>query len=218
MNGRLRRCEQLTDAERAAMLGLMREHFCGVTSAQFERDLAEKNWVILLEAAGRVRGFSTLQVYVSRSVRVIFSGDTIVHRDARGSSALARTWLEAVRQLQPEYWLLITSGFRTYRFLPVFWKEFWPRHDSPTAPALLCELAHERFGQHYDPATGIVRIAAPQVLRAGLREIPASRLTDRHVEFFARANPGHGRGDELVCLCPLAPANQTPAGRRLVAL
>ena len=174
--------------------------------------------MILLEAAGRVHGFSTLQVYVSRSVRVVFSGDTIVHRAAWGSSALARTWLEVVRQLQPEYWLLITSGFRTYRFLPVFWKEFWPRHDSPAAPALLCELARERFGQQYDPATGIVRVAAPQVLRGELREIPVSRLTNRHVEFFARANPGHVRGDELVCLCPLTSANQTLAGRRLVAL
>jgi len=38
------------------------------------------------------------------------------------------------------------------------------------------------------------------------------------VEFFARVNPGYVRGDELVCLCPLTGANQTPAARRLLAL
>jgi hypothetical protein len=193
----------------------MQEYFLGVTPEQFEHDLAEKNQVILLEDGGRLRGFSTLLIYDS-SARAVYSGDTIVHRDAWGSSALARTWLEAVRVLRPEYWLLITSGFRTYRFLPVFWKEFWPRHDAPQRPALLDTLARERCGSRY--ADGLVRFDAPQVLRNGLKEIPPNRLTDPHVAFFAQANPGHDRGDELVCLCPLTPANQTPAGRRLVAL
>jgi hypothetical protein len=212
MNGRLVRREQLTDAERAAMFGLMEEYFLGVTEAQFDRDLAEKNWVILLEGAGRVRGFSTLLVREG----VVHSGDTIVHRDAWGSSALARTWLEAIRELRPRYWLLITSGFRTYRFLPVFWKEFWPRHDEEERPALLETLARERFGSRY--AEGIVRFEFPQVLRNGLKEVPTGRLTNPHVDFFVRANPGHARGDELVCLCPLTAENQTAAGRRLVAL
>jgi hypothetical protein len=208
------------------MLALMQEHFAGVTEELFDRDLAEKNWVILLEDdRGRLRGFSTQLLSAMQvsgaPVRVVFSGDTIVDRDAWGSNALARTWLEAVRTWQsdvPLYWLLITSGFRTYRFLPVFWKEFWPRHDSPALPAILMAMASERFGRRYDQATGIVRLAAPQVLRNGLAEIPPNRLGNPHVEFFARVNPGHARGDELACLCPLTRANQTPAGRKLAAL
>jgi hypothetical protein len=216
MKGRLVHTKQLTSAERHAMLALMQEFFIGVSERQFAHDLAGKNWTILLEDAGRMRGFSTLQVYESVGTRVIYSGDTIVHREAWGSSALARTWLEAVRELRPEYWLLITSGFRTYRFLPVFWHEFWPRHDAPTRPALLEILARERFGDRY--YDGIVRFSAPQVLRNGLKEIPPSRLSDPHVVFYAQANPGHACGDELVCLCPLTPVNQTTAGRRLVAL
>jgi len=215
VKGRLVRREELADAERGAMLALMQEYFVGVTEAQFAGDLAEKNWVILLEDAGRLRGFSTMRLYDS-AARVVYSGDTIVHREAWGSTALARTWLEAVRELRPEYWLLITSGFRTYRFLPVFWKEFWPRHDAPACPALLETLGRERFGNHY--VNGIVRFDVPQVLRNGLKEIPPGRLDDPHVRFFAERNPGHAQGDELVCLCPLTAANQTAAGRRLVAL
>ena len=210
VKGRL--VQWVTDAEREAMFALMQEFFLGVCRGQFENDLAEKSHVILLEDAGVVRGFSTLLVRDG----VVHSGDTIVHRDAWGSSALARTWLETIRELKPEYWLLITSGFRTYRFLPVFWKEFWPRHDSPTSPALLDELARQRFGNQY--RAGIVRFAQPQVLRNGLKEIPSGRLADPHIQFFAQNNPGHAAGDELVCLCPLTAANQTPAGRRLVAL
>jgi len=218
MNGHLLRSEQLTGILRAAMFDLMHEYFYGVTVEQFESDLQEKNWVILLEESGRVCGFSTMLAYDSHGVRVVYSGDTIVHRKAWGSSLLGRIWLQAVRGMQSQYWLLITSGFRTYRFLPVFWKEFWPRYDMPAIPPLLKRLATERFGSGYDADSGIVRLAEPQRLRHGLDEIPSGRLTDPHVAFFAQANPGHSRGEELVCLCPLAPANQTAAGRRLVKL
>lgn len=226
MTGRLVSRADLTSPQRALMRALMQQHFTGVTAAGFDRDLAEKAWVILLEdEQGQVKGFSTQLLYTTQvggtSVRVVYSGDTIVHRDAWGSNALARTWLEAVRSWQsdvPLYWLLLTSGFRTYRFLPVFWKEFWPRHNSPALPPMLNAIAGERFGARYDPAMGIVRLAEPQVLRDGLNEISPGRLGNAHVDFFARVNPGHARGDELVCLCPLTPANQTSAGRKLVAL
>jgi len=218
VTGRLVERATLTEEERSAMFALLEKHFDGAERARFERDLLGKTWVILLEEDGVMLGFSTLDVYESDAAqsRVAFSGDTVVDRDAWGSSALARTWLQAISRLRPEYWLLITSGFRTYRFLPVFWKEFWPRHGAPERPALLEALARERFGSRY--ADGRVRLEQPQRLRDGLADVPPGRLADPHVDFFVRANPCHAEGEELVCLCPLAPANQTAAGRRLVAL
>jgi hypothetical protein len=188
-----------------------------VTTAQFARDLAEKNWVIVLEDdAGNIRGFSTLLVYESTvaPVRVVYSGDTIVDREAWGSSVLARTWIAAVRDLRADYWLLITSGFRTYRFLPVFWREFWPQWNASQVPPLLDALARERFARCYE--AGIVRFERPQVLRGELREVPAGREADPHVAFFAARNPGWVRGDELVCLCELSASNLTAAGERMV--
>lgn len=232
----------LTAAQQADMYALLDAHFEGVTPRQVRRDLEEKNWVILLEQggggeggdarAGTLCGFSTLLVYESRfegePVSVVYSGDTIVRRDAWGSSALPRTWIASVNSLRPlyprgrYYWLLITSGYRTYRFLPLFWRNFIPCHDGPTPMRdgqLLHHLAAERFGPAFDPATGVVRFERPQALRneAGLRGIPPERLqSDPHVAFFAARNPGHERGDELVCLCELGDDNLTPAGRRMV--
>lgn len=216
MNGRILDCHDLSDSHRHDMLSLMCRHFEGITPARFTDDLAQKNRVILLEdPAGRLRGFSTLLVYDSTvaPVRVAYSGDTIVDPAAWGSPALLRTWIQAVRQLRAEYWLLITSGFRTYRFLPVFWREFWPRHDAPEPPVLLDLLARERFGDRY--AHGLVRFHQPQRLRGALADIPPGRLADPHIAFFARRNPGWASGDELVCLCDLAPANLSPAGLRV---
>ena len=221
----------LTAAQQADMYALLDAHFEGVTPRQFRRDLEEKNWVILLEQGGKLCGFSTLLAYETRfeggPVSVVYSGDTIVRRDAWGSSALPRTWIASVNSLRPHYprgryyWLLITSGYRTYRFLPLFWRNFFPCHDAPTPMRdgqLLHHLAAERFGPRFDPATGVVRFERPQALRdrEGLRGIPPERLADPHVAYFAARNPGHGRGDELVCLCELTDDNLTPAGRRMV--
>ncbi|HWB58829.1 MAG TPA: hypothetical protein VG733_05020, partial [Chthoniobacteraceae bacterium] len=117
------------------------------------------------------------------------------------------------------YWLFLTSGFRTYRFLPVFWREFHPRFDVPVPDEqkrLLDFLAAERYGAQYDAACGIVRFANPQRLRDGLSGIPAGKTDDPHVAFFLEKNPGHAAGDELVCLCDLSAENLTPAGRRMV--
>ena len=217
-------------ARRDDMFRLLGEHFAGVTRTQFERDLEEKNWVILVNQGARLVGFSTLLAYEASfddgPVSAIYSGDTIMARDAWGSTALPRAWIETVNELRttysrgPLYWLLLTSGFRTYRFLSVFWRIFWPRFDAPfdrERNRLLNHLAGERFGNQFDPATGIVRFQRPQRLRRELAEVPAGRFADPHIACFLARNPRHAEGDELVCLTELSAENLTAAGRRMLA-
>jgi hypothetical protein len=117
------------------------------------------------------------------------------------------------------FWLLLTSGFRTYRFLPVFWREFFPRFDRSTPPELhrlLYQLANERFGAQFDAPAGVVRFAHPQQLAAGLETVPPGRERDPHTVFFLARNPGHAQGDELACLTELCQENLTAAGRRMM--
>ena len=220
----------LTPGHRAEMFALLSRHFDGVTRGRFERDLAEKNWVVEIRRGGRLLGFSTLLAEEAQNegepITAIYSGDTIVAPEAWNSPALARTWIAAVNflrstfPLRPCHWLLLTSGFRTYRFLPVFWREFFPNCATP-APAhkrrLLDHLATRRYGACYDAASGIVRFSEPQKLSASLRSIPAGREADPHVAFFLARNPGFVRGDELACLTEIGETNLTPAGRRMVA-
>ncbi len=234
MKGRLVPIGDLDRDDRSAMFELFGRFFDDARRAHFESDLEQKNWVLLLErqASGRradLCGFSTLLFYPvadrGEKLNVIYSGDTIVAPDAWGKSVLASAWIAAVKRLHRRrpadrlMWLLIASGYRTYRFLPVFWREFFPRYDRPTPAAtgeLMNRLASERFAGAYRPDSGIVRLAEPQVLARELRGSPAERLSNARVAFFARANPGHARGDELVCLTELADHNLTPAGRRMV--
>lgn len=215
--------------ERAAMFQLLGENFDGVTRLQFDRDLEEKNWVILVHQGARLVGFSTLLAYEARfegrPVSVIYSGDTIMAREAWGSTVLPRAWIETVNSLRatysrgPFYWLLLTSGFRTYRFLAVFWREFWPRFDARPEVRqrrLLNHLAAGRFGDQFDPETGLVRFHQPQRLRRELAAVPAGRTDDPHVAHFLARNPRHAAGDELVCLTELSAINLTAAGRRML--
>ena len=221
--------ESLTVTQRDEMFALLSAHFEGVARDQFERDLAEKDWVVEVRRGERLVGFTTLLVrqvqHEGRELTALYSGDTIVAPDAWNSPALARAWIASVNAIRNTrgagtfHWLLLASGFRTYRFLPVFWREFYPRHDV-TTPAhqqeLLAALARAQYGAFYDESSGVVQFPNPQRLRGGLSEIPSGRELDPNVRFFLERNPGHLAGDELVCLTEIADDNLTRAGRRMV--
>mgnify|MGYP001595070906 CR=1 FL=1 len=220
----------LAPQEIGEMLDLFHEHFDGATLDLFKRDLSNKDWVILLRDAEHecIQGFSTIALYETaicgQRLSVVYSGDTIIRPSYWGTPELPRAWIKTVlaksaHMQQPLYWLLISSGYKTYRFLTVFYKEFYPRYDKPTPPeqqAILDHLAAERFGLDYRRDLGIVRFtngATP--LREGVAEVTVERLQDPYITFYVARNPGHAHGDELVCLTQIHTANFTAAGRRM---
>ena len=223
------RRNDLSPAQKRAMFELLEQHFEGVSAELFARDLAEKDLALVLTRGERLVGFSTLQAYRTSfegaPMNVIYSGDTIVTPEAWGTTALPRAWVAGVETLRATlppgrcFWLLLTSGYRTYRFLPVFWREYFPRCDRPTEPdkqRLLQHLAQQRFNGQFDCQAGVVRFSNPQRLRTGLQRISEGRERDPHVSFFLARNPGHVNGDELVCLTELCPENLTRAGQRMM--
>ncbi len=161
-----------------------------------------------------------------REIAAFFSGDTIIHRDYWGETILSRIWAQTVfaevdrlTVERPEalvYWFLICSGYKTWRFPPVFFREFYPNAASATPPhvqRILDALGRSKFGEEYLPGEGIVRFRAATPLRPGVAEITDQRLHDPHVAFFAHANPGHHRGDELACLAELSRRKSHARGR-----
>jgi hypothetical protein len=222
---------ELTREDLAAMLALFAEYFAAVSPARFAQDLAAKDWVILLRdpATEALQGFSTLALYTTtfqgQPISVVYSGDTMIRPAFWGTPELPRTWIKTVlartaEMPQPLYWLLISSGYKTYRFLPVFYRHFYPRYDQPTPPAIQCLIDHlacERFGDDYEPTTGIVRFASGATpLRTGIADPPPERLDDPHIAYFLARNRGYQQGDELVCLTHIHPNNLTAAGRRML--
>jgi hypothetical protein len=222
----------LSDAEIERMYALQNRYFTRVCRERFRRDLSEKDWVILQEHPQcGLAGFSTascFRVQVGEGdVHVLFSGDTVIDRDAWQSSTLAGAFGHLALRIEeqsssPLYWLLISKGYRTYRFLPVFFNEFYPVHDRPT-PArymrLLDRVCTVRFGDAWQPHAGVLDFGEEhERLRRSMCTIPSHRASDLHVRHFLARNPDFMHGIELACIAPVRRANFNRAGLRAMAM
>ncbi|MDH3861878.1 MAG: hypothetical protein OEU53_09255 [Gammaproteobacteria bacterium] len=229
MKGKVVRREETGSKMRVSMYDLFCQQFDGVSFDVFNRDLERKNWVLLLQNEnGVLCGFSSMDIYDvevdGQTIAVVYSGDTVVDSETWSDSALSYYWMGAIDYLrrlyrrERLYWFLLVSGYRTYRFLPVYSASFYPRYDKHTPgniQLIMDTVASARFGNNYNPETGVVRLDAPAILKSGYRGIPENRLSDPHIKYFAERNPGHERGDELVCFSILAEDELTRLGRRM---
>ena len=211
---------------------LFERYYDEVSPAAFHRDLHAKEWVIVLTeaASGRIKGFSTLclmEVTVrGETVVGAFSGDTIVDRDAWGEHELVKSWYYLMEQIRERsrprrlFWFLISKGYRTYLYLPTFFREFYPRDGVSTPPfedGLIEAFGTTRYPDHFNPVSGVVEFERSEGrLKAGYAGIPAHRRNDANVAFFMRRNPGYTHGNELVCVAEFAHANFREFGARLV--
>lgn len=231
LSGQVKCVADLSARERDEMYGLLSSYFANTSRQQFECDLAEKDWVIILceTMTNSVQGFSTLMklrlTIAGEPAVIFFSGDTIIGREYWGEMVLPKLWGRHVFGLADQirdarvYWFLISSGYKTYRYLPLFFREFYPSHGRPTPPPvkqMLDQIGQFKFGGGYDAESGVIRFQKASPLQPGVAEITPHRLIDPHIAFFLSANPGHDNGDELACLAELSRDNLTPAGRRMV--
>jgi hypothetical protein len=232
LQGLLLPVSALTRRQRQAMFKLMDRYYENMNPDTFAVDLDEKQWVILVRDphTQELCGFSTqmlLEATVAgRPLTALFSGDTIIARERWGDQSLLHVWGRLALSLIDRhgdsslYWFLISKGYKTYRLLPLFFHEFYPRVAEPTpawARQTIDALARSKYPAAYDAHDGLVRAGARQDrLRPGIAEITPERQRDQHVRFFLERNPGHGQGDELCCIAPLTRANFTAAARRVI--
>jgi hypothetical protein len=222
---------RLTMSDRRKLYELLERHYEHVSWTQFEADLLEKDAVIVLrDASGLPCGFSTqkvMQIAVDGfPVRAIFSGDTIIDPNHWGEQELGRAWCRYVGQVraaEPEtslYWFLISKGYRTYLYLPVFFKSYYPACAWPTPAAeqrILNALAIAKFQEDYDAESGLVVFPESRGnLKPELAAVPPHRLKNQHVQFFLSCNPTYSEGTELGCLAEISPENMRSYPARIL--
>ncbi|HEY1351773.1 MAG TPA: hypothetical protein VGF67_19300 [Ktedonobacteraceae bacterium] len=210
---------------------LLCQSFLGVSWHDFIRDFQEKDAVMILRkehGQGEIVGWSTLMVLTlalpGEEVKGVFSGDTVVLPEYRSSTGLGVELVQYFFQTYEQfprhkvYYILISKGWRTYRILPFFFKDFAPRYDRPTSfydTMIRDAFGKKKYPHHYHPETGVITFSDQRVRPESIDAAPTHQ--DRHAAFFLYRNPGYLDGHELVCVAKIAPDNFTHRVRRLAS-
>jgi hypothetical protein len=180
----------------------------------FLHDLSKKTGAFIMRnPSGRVVGFSTLLTCnvqaAGRTVRGVFSGDTIIERAYWGSRALQLEFFKfliaekARNPLKPIYWFLISKGFKTYLLLANNFFTYYPRHDGQDSHLgdIVDAYCEQMYPAYYNRDKRILDFGndyAP--LKTDVADITDRMRQDNpKIRFFEDSNPEWRRGTELPC-------------------
>lgn len=231
LNMQIIKISLVSEGEKMEMFNLIKGYFSNFKIEEFFKDMSEKDWVIVLrEVDEKIFGFSTIQVIRSkvdgREVVYVFSGDTIVDPHYWQANMLAPAFgffmLRMIDDYKgiPVYWFLITKGYRTYRFLPIYFRKYYPVYNQETPPEydrLLKFICTRKFGEWYNPETGVITFnGARDHLNDRMCEIPESKKQNPHIKFFLEKNPYYYQGDELACIADISRENLNRMAYRIM--
>lgn len=220
--------KNISSQERDEIIYLYLNYYAGSNAAQVMSDLNNKTEIILMTCKNTIVGFTTLELYEkqwqNKAIRIIYSGDTIVAKEHWGQQSLAFACITRMGQYKQEkpdlplYWFLIVKGHRTYKYLPVFAKTFYPHWDYQIdeLKKLADFLARDKFAETYNPQTGILDFPESKGHLKEQYAYPNDNEKNKlSVRYFLKRNPEYIKGHELVCLCELSRENLKPLTRRV---
>ncbi len=156
-------------------------------------------------------------------VAAIFTSHVLLQEAWRGQHLIQKLGLRMFLEtrlrhpLHSIYWFFDTFSYKSYLLMPRNFRDFWPRYDLPTPEferALIAHLASQVHGPAWRPGRGVAVRSGRKRLRASTAPLAIAPGIDPHMDFYARANPGHAEGDMLVCLCPLTLRNWISVARK----
>ena len=222
----------LSNSMKDSMYKLLEYYYANVRWRDFISDLMEKQWAILLfsTSSNQLVGFSTQMCIVPENKNfencvVLYSGDTIIAHEYWGSITLPIAFLELVSEIKNNfpgkkvYWLLISKGLRTFKFLSVFLNDYYPNPNFPTPLSikeLMDAMGQLKFGKKFNSEHGIIKANDnDQYLKKEFQ--PEEKKENEVATFFFSKNPGYFKGDELLCMAEISDANLHPFIKRLVS-
>jgi len=224
---------EVSEGQKKRMFEILCTYFDNVSFSLFLSDLKDKNWVIVLSDScdGKIQGFSTQKLIYTQvekvSVRALFSGDTIIDKKFWGGSELVKKWFDLVipmvenKKEEKFYWFLISMGYKTYRFLPVYFKNFYPCFDKDIPKfekKVRDKLGELKYPGEYDKDSGVINFQKKAAcLKKNFADIPVKRLNNPHIRNFLERNPLYGQGNELVCLAELSYDNFKPIVYKMIS-
>lgn len=212
---RYQKVQTLTVTDVLRMHALFEAHYASGPLSTFLDDLSRKEGVFMVRrrSDGEIVGFSTLGVYRfnvgGRRIKGLFSGDTIIESAHRGSRTLqqAFAWklfVEAIKApLTPQYWLLISKGYKTYLLMARNFSEFHPRrdHPNPQMAAMVRDYCEAMFPGKLNEQTMLLHFGEDaNRLKPDVADITEAMRQDPDIRHFEQLNPTWAQGTELPCI------------------
>lgn len=212
---RYQKVDTLTVSDVLRMHALFEAHYASSPLATFLDDLSRKEgaFIVRRRSDGEIVGFSTLGVYRfdlgGRTVKGLFSGDTIIEGAHRGSRTLQKAFawklfLEALKApLTPQYWLLISKGYKTYLLMARNFPDFHPRRAqaNPDMADMVANYCDAMFPGKLDRETMLLNFGDDaNRLKPEVADITDAMRTDPDIRHFERLNPTWAQGTELPCI------------------
>lgn len=225
--------KDLSLQEKDNMFELMSCYYENTKKENFIFDLSKKYQVILLkdDDTDNIKGFSTLVLYNmtidNQNIKLLFSGDTVIDKEYWSNNNLMQVWIKNAIDLKQKsseklYWLLISKGYKTYKYLSTMYNEYYPCYSKNT-PEFEQKII-DKFGEifypnNYDKEKGLIIMnKSKDYLKEEFSKIPQSKLKDPNINFFALKNPEFYNGNELVCITELSVDNLNKSGRRMLGI
>ena len=212
--------KNLTQSSIERMYCIMEQNYSSISFPSFKNDLKNKQFIGLLKDIGnQIQGFTTYAINPfglgNSEYNILFSGDTIISPPYWGSQELAKVWCTTVGGLIsgiPEkqwYWFLLSKGHRTYLYLPLFFKKYYPavnKSEQADLFPIINKCADAMYGSNWKPKKKVITFDKSH---GELKKIHAETTLKKvksnvHIDFFLRRNPGFENGDELTCMTELS--------------
>jgi len=208
---------ELSHQQKLRMFKLYAANYNNTSKPLFLSDISKKQYVILLlDEQNEIQGFSSIAVNPkncgTNNYNIFFSGDTIISPKFWGTQELVKGFTEAVGRLLASdqqkkwYWFLMSKGHRTYMYLVLFFKTYYPhlKEANPELKQILNEVADKLFGKYWQPEKDLIVFPESMgELTPELAHASFEKRRNKHVAFFLEKNPDFYKGEELACITPL---------------
>lgn len=212
---RYQKVDTLSVTDITRMHALFEANYAFSPLSTFISDLKKKDGVFLVrkKATQEIVGFSTLGIYTfelgGKKAKGLFSGDTILERAYWGSRSLQtafalKLFIEALKSpLTPQYWLLISKGYKTYLLLSKNFPDYYPKRGAHDAHLqdLVTEYCDAMFPGKLNRDTMLLDFGdGANCLKDHVAAITPEMRTEPDIAFFEQRNPTWQRGTELPCI------------------
>src|SRR5690606_20602636 len=197
------------------MFKVFSRYYDHVAMDQFLSDLSRKSgaFVVRRQHDNAIVGFSTFGVYHlevdGRRIKGVFSGDTVLEKEHWGNRAInaafvRRVLWEAIKNpLTPQYWFLISKGYKTFLLLSRNFPEYYPHPRQPNEHLRHIAQAYcqQLFPGKLDQASMVLDFGQGyNCLKSDITPITASLRQQADIACFERCTPNWERGTELPCV------------------